>query len=293
MSKNKNNWNGEFVQEYNILDSLCKRLSPKGDKTRSGIHNLEEALRKSDYKMAEELGYYRKYKNTTVSHRASKKMPATPHEYVVFIRNLRREVENNCGKYKTLFAQVEQEETKWYAHRQNGGKKGPGQTKSNRDGHEHRATESSSVSDGTIIINNVKYWPSPNETGEWECAKDDKFIDGASDVFWTAYFPTIISCVFFLILYSCSTVWWWMACINAVLCAGVIHFISVEIETKYNEFWNFDDLLDYGKHSAFSIGIMLLVDLLAIGIDFIFKRNLFVVYFSLFLSSFPFPYNSF
>lgn len=106
MSKNKNNWNGEFVQEYNILDSLCKRLSPRGDKTRSGIHNLEEALRKSNYKKAEELGYLRKYKNTTVSHRASKEMPSTPQEYVVFIRNLRCEVENNRGKYKTLLPRL-------------------------------------------------------------------------------------------------------------------------------------------------------------------------------------------
>lgn len=72
-----------------------------------------------------------------------------------------------------------------------------------------------------------------------------------------------------------------MAFINAGLSFCAIHFISVKIETKYNEFWNFDDLLDYGKHSAFSIGIMLLVDTLAIGIDFIFKRNLFVVYFSI------------
>ena len=279
MSKNKNNWNGEFVQEYNILDSLCKRLSPRGDKTRSGIHNLEEALRKSNYKKAEELGYLRKYKNTTVSHRASKEMPSTPQEYVVFIRNLRCEVENNRGKYKTLFAQVEQEEAKRYVHRQNRDKKGQGPIKSNCDSHEQRTTESSGLPE--IIVDNVKYWPSLNETGEWECAKEDKFIDDASDVFWTAYFPTIISCIFFLILYSCSTVWWWMAFINAGLSAGAIHFISAEIETKYNEFWNFDDLLDDGKHSAFSIGIMLLVDALAIGIDFIFKRNLFVVYFSI------------
>lgn len=264
MSKKKANYNGDFTREYNILDDLCKQLSPKGSKTRSGIHNLEEALKKSDYETADELGYFRKYKNIIVSHRASKKMPSTPYDYVCFIKKLRLEVENNRKKYQMLFAQVEQADAKHYTSAGNRSKTNSGRS--------NKTTE-------LPTERTVERWPSPNETGEWEYASDYNYIVDAPDVFWTAYFPTIISCVFFLLVYSFSTISLWTLIVTGPLLVA-IPAVSHIIEVKYNEYWEFDKLLYYGKHSFFSILILILVDTLTIGVDFIFKRNIFLICFS-------------
>lgn len=120
----------------------------------------------------------------------------------------------------------------------------------------------------------------PNSSNEnVKSVKYEGLAERRIDVFWIVYFPTILSCVFFLALYSCSTVWWWMLIVDLLMSVGLIQFVNIEIEAKYNKYWDYDCLSCRRKHTIISIGIMFLNDALAIGIDYIFKRNIFLASF--------------
>lgn len=240
MKNNHSDLNGFFLQEYNLLDSLCKSLSPRGEKTVSGMHNLEKTLYKqNDYTRATKLKSIVRYKNNNFSHTPFRAQPSTPPEYVSFLRGLRLEVTSNTQNYKALFAQVER------------GKRGENRNNDQRPSQPQRTIQEETISQ--------------NKTYD---DSDDK-----KEIFLTAYLPTIVSCFLFILIYTLSTIFWWMCFFTGVLSCGIFEWASRKIEEKYTEFYDFEDLDHEGKHATFAILIMFLADVVVIFIDWLIKKN--------------------